>query len=56
MACVPQYHDSGYYRAGTAPSITIYALKENKRPIGFAPWPSDPPEPEKPKKPRKKAA
>lgn len=20
-------------------SITVYALKENKRPIGFAPWP-----------------
>lgn len=24
------------------PSITVYALKENKRPIGFAPWPEEP--------------
>jgi hypothetical protein len=21
------------------PSITVYPLKENKRPVGFAPWP-----------------
>lgn len=30
-------------------TITIYALSENKRPIGFAPWP-----PEKKRKKRKK--
>jgi len=36
----------------TAPAITVHALKENKRPIGFAPWP----EPAKPKRARKKKA
>ena len=29
------------------PSITVYPLKHNKRPVGYAPWP-------KPKKKRKK--
>ena len=24
---------------GAAPTIVAHALKENKRPIGFAPWP-----------------
>ncbi len=32
------------------PAITVHALKENKRPIGFAPWPE-----EKPKRRRKPA-
>ena len=27
---------------GAAPTITVHALKENKRPIGFAPWPEKP--------------
>lgn len=31
------------------PAITVHALKENKRPIGYAPWP----EPVKPKRTRK---
>lgn len=32
-------------------SVTVYPLAENKRPVGFAPWPDDP----KPKrKPRPK--
>ena len=35
------------------PTIVVHPLKENKRPIGFAPWP-DPPKPKKPAK-RKKA-
>lgn len=30
----------------TPRSITVYALKENARPIGFAPWPEPDPEPE----------
>lgn len=40
-------------------SITIYALKENRRPVGFAPWPEEPaeaPAPKKAKKPKKKVA
>lgn len=40
---------STYYPKQTAPAITVHALKENKRPIGFAPWP----EPSKPKRTRK---
>lgn len=36
------------------PAITVHALKENKRPIGFAPWPEN----TKPKRraPRKAAS
>jgi len=36
------------------PAITIHVLKENKRPIGFAPWPEEE-VPEEPKKRKKKA-
>lgn len=35
---------------GSVPSITIYALKENKRPVGFAPWPEPTAKPKKRKK------
>jgi len=42
--------EPGDYPTRTAPTITVHALKSNKRPIGFAPWP-DPPK----KKPRAKA-
>ena len=24
-----------------APTITVHALRENKRPVGFAPWPKE---------------
>ena len=34
---------------GAVPVITVHALKENKRPIGFAEWP---PEPKAKRKPR----
>lgn len=39
------------YPVRTAPAITVHALKENRRLIGFAAWPEDP----KPKpRPRRK--
>ncbi len=40
------------YKPATAPAIVIHALKENKRPIGYAPWPEQP----KPKRTRKPKA
>ena len=43
---VPAYRTEETFREeGTSDrrSITVYALKENKRPVGFAPWPDDPP-------------
>jgi len=46
----------GYLAANTPSMIgmTIHPLKENKRPIGFAPWPDDTQQdrPWIPKKPR----
>ncbi len=36
----------------TAPAIIIHALKENKRPIGFAPWPKEAPKPKRTRKPK----
>jgi hypothetical protein len=41
--------DPHTYPTGTQTSITVFALKENKRPVGFAPWPKE-------KKPKKKAS
>lgn len=44
---------------GSPPAITIHVLKENKRPVGFAPWPERDaakdvsPSPTKPKKAKK---
>jgi hypothetical protein len=42
----------GDYPYLAPPAITVHALKENKRPIGYAPWP----EPAKPKRVRKPRA
>ncbi len=28
-------------------TLTVHALKENKRPIGFAPWPEEKPKPKR---------
>jgi len=39
---------------GSVPEIVVHALKENKRPIGFAPWPEDEPKPKPKRKPRAK--
>jgi len=33
--------DNLKYPGQSPPSITVHALKENKRPIGFAPWPEE---------------
>ncbi len=32
------------------PSVVVHALRENKRPVGFAPWPKKPPKKRKRKK------
>lgn len=45
MSIVP---DPAEYVPVAAPAIVVHALRENKRPIGFSPWP------EEPKKKRKK--
>lgn len=37
---------------GAVPSVTVHALKENKRPVGFAPWPE--PKPVRNRKPKPK--
>lgn len=34
------------------PAITAHALKENKRPIGYLPWPEDEPKPKRTRKPK----
>lgn len=58
MSYVPQYPDHETtdwppkYVPAPVPAITIHVLKENKRPIGFLPWPEDP-EPELEAKPAK---
>jgi hypothetical protein len=31
--------DPWLYGGAPASAITVYPLKENKRPVGFAPWP-----------------
>lgn len=49
MSGVTTYDDDG--QVYERPSITVYPLKQNKRPIGFAPWPK--PE-RKQRKPRAK--
>jgi len=33
-----------HYDLGTTQTITIHVLKENRRPVGFAPWPDLPDE------------
>ena len=53
----PLHHESYEYgerpmSGGAAPVIVIHVLRENKRPVGFLPWPAEP-KPEKKK--RKKA-
>ena len=41
------------YQPAPHQSITIYALKENKRPIGYAPWPTEKPKRKRaPRKPK----
>lgn len=40
----PLHHESFEYgelpmSGGAVPSITVHALPQNKRPVGFAPWP-----------------
>ena len=51
MGYIPNHQDWSRPETAVVPiTITIAALKEDKRPIGFAPWP----EPAKPKRPRKK--
>jgi hypothetical protein len=64
MAYIPKplHHESYKYGArpmsgiGGPTTIVIAALRENKCPIGFAPWPEEPNEPDdaKPAKKRKK--
>ena len=49
MAFVPNFQDWEEPVRESGPSITVYPLAENKRPVGFGPWPADP----KPKKKRK---
>ncbi len=43
------------YETASPPSVIVHALRENKRPIGYAPWP-DEPEPVKRKKRKRKKA
>ena len=38
--------EAANYPDQNAPHIVVHALRENKRPVGFAPWPKS----EKPKK------
>lgn len=38
-------------RQSAPPHITVHALKENKRPVGFAPWPEQPKRKRAPRKP-----
>ncbi len=56
-AHIPKYPDhwntSLRYTPAGAPAITIHTLRENKKPIGYAPWPE---EPKKPRKPRARKA
>lgn len=45
-------HGKGYRPAAKSMvGITVYALKENKRPVGFAPWPEEKQEPAQPQEP-----
>jgi hypothetical protein len=53
MSQVPAYGSKYIGPKGTPASITIYPLKENKRPLGFAPWPE---RPEQSKKKTKRAS
>lgn len=34
-----EYGEIPTYAAYQRGAITVYALRENKRPVGFAPWP-----------------
>lgn len=38
----PQWEDHTPPEPEHPRSITVYALNENKRPVGFAPWPKQP--------------
>ena len=53
MALTKVMTDPWEYPDRNPPGIVVHALRENKRPIGFAPWPEER-LPEKPKKKRKK--
>jgi hypothetical protein len=49
--------DPADYSWRSPPTPTVHALKQNKRPIGFAPWPEpedEPSEIEEPKKSKKR--
>ncbi len=50
MGYVPHFRTEEAFIEAPAGSITIHVLRENKRPIGFAPWPEEP----KPKKRKRK--
>ena len=50
MTYVPNHQDFEPPEHQHQPTITVYALRENQRPVGFAPWPK-----QKAKKKRKKA-
>lgn len=47
MSYIPQYPDhwttESKYQQPPVPAIVVHALKANKRPIGYAPWPKDKP-------------
>lgn len=56
MSYVPKYHDKRYEPSPSTAylSITVAALRENKRPVGFAPWPEEPAPRAKDKRKKKK--
>lgn len=41
------------YDSASPPNIVVHALRENKRPIGYAPWPGEPKRKRKKKKEKK---
>lgn len=57
MAYIPKPPNPEWFyvpaRPTYTPAIVVHALKENRKPIGFAPWPDEPAAP-KPSKKRKK--
>lgn len=42
MALTRVLTDPWYYPDNDPPHIVVHALRENKRPVGFAPWPENP--------------
>jgi hypothetical protein len=59
MSYIPNHSDGTPPVAAARHAIIVFALKENKRPVGFAPWPDNPddtPQPtdSKPKRHKKK--